>query len=135
MKTNRYTVINRGTVKNDRFLTVTVLPGCSPGLVPGSNTVSSQYRPVCPGFTTVKPSFNPVVYLGILVTAFHTTVMHLCLPELIMITTEVNQDTTGAICGTPCLSRYSPSGITVCPGIGTFFPIVLTYLPVCPGCI
>ena len=48
-------MINQGTVltKIDHVLTVTVLPWCNPGLVPGSTTVLSRCMPVCPGFTTV----------------------------------------------------------------------------------
>ena len=55
-------MINRGTVptKIDRVHTATVLSRCSPGLGPGSTTVSSRCRPVCLGFTTVKPSSVPV---------------------------------------------------------------------------
>ena len=61
VNTNRYTMINRGTVPTiiDRVLTTTVLSRCSPGLGPGSTTVSSQCRPVCLGLTTVKPSSVP----------------------------------------------------------------------------
>ena len=62
VKTSRYTVINRGTVptKIDHVLIITVLPGCSHGLGPGSIVVSSRCRPVCPGFTTVCPGGVPV---------------------------------------------------------------------------
>ena len=43
-KKSRYTVISRGTVltKIDHVLTVTVLPRCTPGLVPGSTAVLSR---------------------------------------------------------------------------------------------
>ena len=52
-KKSRYTVISRGTVLTNFVLTVTVLPRCTPGLVPGSTAVLSRCMPVCPGFSTV----------------------------------------------------------------------------------
>ena len=106
--TSRYTVINRGIIptKIDRVLTVTVLPRCSPGFGPGSTTVSSRYRPLCPGFTmftTVASRFIPVCRGGVPVqpgvdpmTAGPATVLPRCLPVLKMLATGVNRDATGA---------------------------------------
>ena len=50
-------MINRGTVstKIDRVLTITVVPRGSPGFGPGSIRVSSRFRLVCPGSSTVHP--------------------------------------------------------------------------------
>ena len=94
--TSRYTVTNRGTVptKIYRVLTVMVLPRCSPGFGPGSTTVSSRCRPVCPGFTTVHPGSIPVHPGGFPVHPGPATVMPRCLPVLIMLATGVNRDGT-----------------------------------------
>ena len=84
-------MINRETVptKTDRVLKATVLPRCSPGLDPGSTTVSSRCRPMCTGFTTVTPGFTLVVYGGVAVTS------RLSPGVLKKIETGMNLDTTG----------------------------------------
>ena len=103
VKTSRYIVISGETVptKIDHILTVTMLPQCSPGLVPGSTTVSSRCRLVFPGFTRVKPGSAPVhsgdvsLHLdGVPVTAGHATVLPRSLPVLKMIAAWVNRGGT-----------------------------------------
>ena len=89
VKTSRYTVIKRGTfsTKIDRVLAVTVLPRCSPGLIPGSTTVSSRRMLVCPGFTTVRPGSVPVHPGGVPVTASHATVLPRCFKTIATLVT------------------------------------------------
>ena len=104
VKTSMYTVMKRDTVptKNDRVLTVTVLPRCNPCLGPGSITVSSRCRPVSPGITTVHPGTVPIHTGGIPVhpggVPDHPSgarVIFWCLPALKTIATGVNRDGTG----------------------------------------
>ena len=109
-------MINRGTVptKIDRVLTVTVLPRCSPGLSPGSITMSSRCRPVC---VPIHPVVVPVHPGGVPVHLGPATDMSRCLPVL------VNQpDCTGL---NRKASRVNPRK----PWL-----IVAKFLkPVCPG--
>ena len=84
--TSRYTVINRGTVptKNDRVLTVTVLPRVAPVLFPvlpryrhGAARfapVASRLNPVASWFIHVCPGIAPVHPGGVPVTAGRATV-------------------------------------------------------------
>ena len=142
--------IYRGTVptKIDRVLTFTVFPRCSPGHGPGSITVSSRCRPVCPGFSTVHsggfpihPGGVPVHPGGVPVHPGPATVLLWCLPVLKMLATGTEQDSGSPRCHPgyprfapdhPGLSRSSPIAITVCDGVA---PVTrfLTSPPVRPG--
>ena len=97
VKTSRYTVIHRGNYpsKIDCVLTVTTLPRCSPGLGPGSITVSPRCRQVCPGFTTVHSGSVPIHPGGVPVYPGPATVMPRCLLVLKMLAIRVNRDTIG----------------------------------------
>ena len=134
MKTGRYIVIlNRATVptKIHSVLIVTVLPLCSTGLIPGSTTMTPLCRPVCPGFTTIKPGFTPVVYASVAVAAGHATAMPRCLSVVKMISTGVDWDKTGFTVA-KSLQLFYPDGIPVHRGGD---PVKPRFLPEKPGVV
>ena len=118
-----------------------VLPRCSPNLVPGSTTVSSRCRLMCPGFTYGKVRWRPGLSRwrdGL------ATVMPRCLPVLKMIAAGVNRDATGinrdatvANWGEPwpnCLSRrFLPDCAPVHPCEDRFVPEQPGVIPVTHG--
>ena len=93
--------------------------------------MSSRSRLGCPGFTTVKPRVNPVIYGAFLVTACRATVMSWCFPVLKTIATGenrgdtwVNQDAIGVNLGSLWLnsSQWSPCEYLVCALIARCLP-------------
>ena len=76
------------------------LSRCYPGLVPSSTKMSSQCRPVCHGFTTVKPGRIPVHPGDCRFPGYP----------------QFAQDYLG-------LSRLSPGAIMVCNGVAPVFYI------------
>ena len=104
--TSRYTVINRGTIPNkiDHVLTVTVLPRCSPGLVPSS------------------PRWHPVHPNGIPVTDGHDTVVPRCLSVLKIIVTGVSREATSLTWWCPGSPEWSSGEALICAGIARCRP-------------